>query len=52
MARRRHGKRVVPQVVLILRAKSDSVPGTLGRGSPHMSVIRQTPGQRLVTSPI
>ncbi|GJZ79370.1 hypothetical protein Tco_0644207 [Tanacetum coccineum] len=50
MTRRRHGKRVVPQVVLILRAKSDYVPGTLGRGSPHMSVIHQTPGQQLVTS--
>ncbi|GJW25725.1 topless-related protein 4-like protein isoform X1 [Tanacetum coccineum] len=52
MARRRHGKRAAPQIVLILRAKSDSVPGTLGRGSPHMSVVRQVPGQRLVTSPI
>nr|GEW88885.1 hypothetical protein [Tanacetum cinerariifolium] len=33
MARRRHGKRAAPRFVLILRTKSDSVPGTLGRGS-------------------
>ncbi|GKB80560.1 hypothetical protein Tco_0947455 [Tanacetum coccineum] len=36
MARRRHKKRAAPQIVLILRAKSDYVPGTLARGSPHM----------------
>ncbi|GJU18454.1 hypothetical protein Tco_1146420 [Tanacetum coccineum] len=36
MARRRHGKRAAVQSVLILRAKSDYVPGTLARRSPHM----------------
>ncbi|GKC59928.1 hypothetical protein Tco_1087526, partial [Tanacetum coccineum] len=39
-------------VVLILKAKSDSVPGTHGRWSPRVSVIRQMPSQRFVTSPI
>ncbi|GKF77284.1 hypothetical protein Tco_0229754, partial [Tanacetum coccineum] len=52
MAGRRHEKRVVPQAILILRAKSNSIPCTLGREFPYMSVIRQVPGQRLVTSPI
>ncbi|GJU58655.1 hypothetical protein Tco_1236421 [Tanacetum coccineum] len=39
------------QVVLILKAKSDSVPGTHGRWSPHMSVIRQTQDHPLTLTP-
>ncbi|GJX84810.1 reverse transcriptase domain-containing protein [Tanacetum coccineum] len=33
MARRRHGKHAAPQFVLILKAKSGTVPDTLGRGT-------------------
>ncbi|GKD31524.1 hypothetical protein Tco_1242302 [Tanacetum coccineum] len=36
MVRRRHGKRAVLQVVLILKAKFDYAPGTQDRWSPHM----------------
>nr|GEU70529.1 hypothetical protein [Tanacetum cinerariifolium] len=52
MTRRRHGKHASLQVVFILKVKSDSVSGTLSRWSPQVSAIRQTRGQRLVTSPI
>ncbi|GJY25611.1 hypothetical protein Tco_0400337 [Tanacetum coccineum] len=44
MARRRHGKCPELRVVLILKAKSDSVPGILGRGS--FSCVRRTSGVR------
>ncbi|GKD13390.1 hypothetical protein Tco_1197797, partial [Tanacetum coccineum] len=39
MARRRHGKCVELRVVLILKAKSDYVPGIPGRGS--LSCVRR-----------
>ncbi|GKC72978.1 hypothetical protein Tco_1118861, partial [Tanacetum coccineum] len=42
--RRRHGKCVELRVVLILKAKSASVPGILGRGS--LSCVRRTSGVR------
>ncbi|GKD97309.1 hypothetical protein Tco_1381206 [Tanacetum coccineum] len=44
MARRRHGKCAELRVVLILKAKSDSVLGILGRGS--LSCVRRTSGVR------
>ncbi|GKF36504.1 hypothetical protein Tco_0113262, partial [Tanacetum coccineum] len=47
MARRRHGKCAELRVVLILKAKSDSVPGILGRGS--LSWVRRTSGRFSLT---
>ncbi|GJR21897.1 reverse transcriptase domain-containing protein [Tanacetum coccineum] len=49
MVRRRHGKRAALQVVLILKVKCDSAPSRQDRWSPHMSVVRQTQGQRYHT---
>ncbi|GKE52361.1 reverse transcriptase domain-containing protein, partial [Tanacetum coccineum] len=49
MVRRRHGKRIALQVVLILKAKCDSAPSRQDRWSPDMSVVRQTQGQRYHT---
>ncbi|GKB35286.1 hypothetical protein Tco_0880228 [Tanacetum coccineum] len=40
MARRRHGKHAAPQFVLILKAKSGTVPDTLGCGYHPQLVVR------------
>nr|GEU45335.1 hypothetical protein [Tanacetum cinerariifolium] len=48
MAKRRHGKRAY---VMLSLSQTNPVPDTLG-GAPHMPVVRQVTGQRLVTSSI